>query len=241
MYGEIRSLDACQDMFSVNYSKMQPCSMLTLPATGDGYWNVLLKDLVPSNSPVLVTMSPDINPAVSIPDSGTSSTLTQALNDPLQYSVTMVELRPGITDNDNFRPEDILRVVYRGTHDTDADCEYDGCGTIEALKLRVAHAGNYLIRIELTNLDSFRPFVSSVSFSIAFRSPAFVFFLVSERGVLFLLSIALAVIYEWRLCKVKDPDLRLFEQSAMRWLNIVLVLYFEPVGSLEYLAPSVFS
>ena len=70
MYGEVKSLETCQDLSLINYSKMKPCNQLNLPLTGDGYWSVFMDNLVPSNSPVLVTMTPFINPGVTIPDTG---------------------------------------------------------------------------------------------------------------------------------------------------------------------------
>ena len=153
--------------------------------------------------------------------------------------MTLIQLQTG--HDDLVSSDDILRMIYSGSHDTDVGCDSTGCDTIDALKLRVVHSGNYLIKIQLTNLDSFRPYVSSISFNIFVTSPSFILFLVIERAVLFVLAIVLLVVFECRLCKVKDPSLRLFEQKAIRWLNIALVLYYEPVSSLEYLIPSTFS
>lgn len=161
-----------------------------------------------------------------------------AYDDPLKYRVALLEL---LTDaGETFGNDDINSVRYNVSLEADINC-VDTCDSIRLLKMSVLEKANYIIEVELTNIDNIRPYIDHLKFDTSISSKRFAVSLIVVRSLLFVLSVAMLTIYEVRLRLVSDKFYWLFEQKGIRLLNVLLVMYYDPISILEYTYPSQFS
>ena len=130
-----------------------------------------------------------------------------------------------------FHPDDALEVHSNSTANRSLICYGSHCKSMFALRMSIDRPGSYFIVMQFNVTQEVHDMVQSFEFSGRTLNPDFAYLSVAVKCVLFLASLLNAVLFfrDLRVASLLRIE-PVFEQTFLKYLNLALVMFFDPVN-----------
>ena len=187
-----------------------------------------------SNQVLLISMTPT-------PDF-TALAEGDTFADTLNYTVDVSVLRPD--HKPYFDPSDVVDklVVNATTYNTSFTCTRNSCSNLTVLRYRIMQPGIYFVSINFSLSDNAYNYLELLKFDNWTMNQMYAILSTLIKSVLFLGTIAISVFYFINIRKLKSRSgFFTFEQKSVVVLDVLLIMFFDPVTIMSSLFPSMFT
>lgn len=163
---------------------------------------------------------------------------------PLNYSITIALFGDVEGAQRVFGLEYADEVYNRNsTHYRSVGCSDLKCSNFSLARLRLTSPGYIYINITFNNTGQIPILLSSLDFSARTTDLSYSFLDMLVNIVLFVASLISAVLFHFNIKKIRlaQPASILFEQKYLWWLNLAMVMWFNPISIADTYFPSQFT
>ncbi len=130
-----------------------------------------------------------------------------------------------------FSKEDAFEVYRNTTANKTLQCSGVRCKTIRALRMGIERPGSYFMVLQFNLSQDVHDNIQAFEFSARTLSSDFSYLSIAVKLVLLVASVVNAVLFYLDMRRAERLRVELlFEQSFLKYLNLALVMFFDPVN-----------
>ena len=241
MYKELPGTDLCYPHLmstAQNICKTTPLMVTYILWQFESKWVGAVEDLSPANQFVDLRVKPMANILSLTADTGRVG--LSEFKTHLAYNITVYRMKK--ERQNRFNKDDVVEVYRNTTANKSLSCLGSDCRELVALRLGIDHVGSYFMVLQFNVTQDIHDNIQTFVFSAQTLNPDYAYLAVAVKVVLFIASVINALLFFLDLYRAKRLHVTpVFEQTFLKYLNIALVMFFDPVNIFHSVRSSTFT